>query len=152
MAVTGMMWVEKEPSFFRQEVEYVGKEKAYRAYPVKSLVDCGAVVGSHSDYPVSPNFSVPETVCFGATGYLPSHGAERIRHADQCLSREDPLKALTINVAYMWHEENRMGSLATGKLANIAVFDTDFIHDDFKDIEKAKCLATFVDGELVYKA
>lgn len=152
MAVTGMMWVEKEPSFFRQEVEYVGKEKAYRAYPVKSLVDCGAVVGSHSDYPVSPNFSVPETVCFGATGYLPSHGAERIRHADQCLSREDTLKALTINVAYMWHEENRMGSLATGKLANIAVFDTDFLKDDFKDIEKAKCLATFVDGELVYKA
>lgn len=152
MAVTGMMWVEKEPSFFRQEVEYVGKEKAYRAYPVKSLVDCGAVVGSHSDYPVSPNFSVPQTVCFGVTGYLPSHGAERIRHADQCLSREDTLKALTINVAYMWHEENRMGSLATGKLANIAVFDTDFIHDDFKDIEKAKCLATFVDGELVYKA
>ena len=52
----------------------------------------------------------------------------------------------------MWHEENRMGSLETGKLANLTVFDKDFMKDDFAEIEKAKCLATYVDGELVYKA
>jgi len=115
-------------------------------------MDCGAVVGSHSDYPVSPYFSVPHSVCYGALGYLPSHGEERLRHQAECLSREDALKALTINVAYMWHEEDRMGSLATGKLANLTVFDRDFLKDDFKDIETAKCLATYVDGELVYKA
>lgn len=45
-----------------------------------------------------------------------------------------------------------IGSLAAGKLANIAVFDCDFLKDDFKDIEQAKCLATCVDGELVYQA
>jgi predicted amidohydrolase YtcJ len=38
--------------------------------------------------------------------------------ADQCLSRKDAFRAITINVAHMWHEENRMGSLETGKLAN----------------------------------
>ena len=52
----------------------------------------------------------------------------------------------------MWHEEERMGSLTTGKLANLTVFDRDFMKDDFEDIENAKCLATFVDGEMVYKA
>lgn len=152
MAVVGMMWVEKEPSIFEQEVAFVGKEKAERGYPIKSIIDYGGVVGSHSDYPVSPQFSAPMTFCCGVIGYLPSHGKERIRHADQCLSRKDTLRAITINVAHMWHEENRMGSLETGKLANITVFDTDFMKDDFKDIENAKCLATFVDGELVYKA
>lgn len=152
MSVVGMMWVEGDDVVFKQEVDYVGKERAYGDYPIKSLVDCGAVVGSHSDYPVSPYFSVPHSVCYGAIGYLPSHGLERLRHQDQCLSRKDTLKALTINVAYMWHEEERMGSLATGKLANITVFDRDFLKDDFADIEKAKCLATFVDGEQVYKA
>lgn len=30
--------------------------------------------------------------------------------------------------------------------------DKDFMKDDFAEIEKAKCLATYVDGELVYKA
>ena len=52
----------------------------------------------------------------------------------------------------MWHKENRMGSLETGKLANIAVFDADFMHDDFTKIENSKCLATYVDVELVYNA
>lgn len=46
----------------------------------------------------------------------------------------------------------KVGSLATGKLANLTVFDRDFLKDDFKDIEHAKCLATFVEGELVYHA
>lgn len=50
----------------------------------------------------------------------------------------------------MWHEEERMGSLETGKLANLTVFDKNFMRDDFKDTENAKCLATYVDGELVY--
>lgn len=150
MAVAGMMWVEKEPEVFEQEIRYVGKEKANHAYPLKSLMDYGGVVASHSDYPVSPEFSVPWTICLGVLGYLPSHGKARIRHADQCLSREDTLKALTINVAYMWHEEERMGSLEVGKLANLTVFNQDFMKDDFADIEQAKCLATFVDGKKVY--
>ncbi len=45
-----------------------------------------------------------------------------------------------------------MGSLEIGKLANMAIFDKDFMRDDFEEIESAKCLATFVDGEMVYEA
>ncbi len=152
IAVCGIMWVGKEPDSFEQEIEYVGKEKAYNAYPVKSYVDYGGVVVSHSDYPISPSFSAPWSMCFGVFGALPSQGKETIRHADQCMSRKDTLKALTTNVAYMWHEEDRMGSLEVGKLANMAVFDKDFMKDPLEEVEKSKCLATFIDGELVYKA
>lgn len=68
------------------------------------------------------------------------------------MSRKECLKALTTNVAYSWHAEDIMGSLEIGKLANITVFDRDFMNDDMADIEKARCLATIVDGEFVYKA
>ena len=44
-----------------------------------------------------------------------------------------------------------MGSISLGKSANFAVLDRDFMHDDFTDIEKAKVVATIVDGEVVYK-
>ncbi len=152
MAVVGMMWVQKMPGTFDQEVAYVGEKKALDAYPVQSLVDHGAVVASHSDYPVSPVISVPASVCLGASGYLPSFGKDKVRNEAECLTREDTLRALTINAAYTWHEEHRMGSLTVGKLANLAVFDKDFMRDDFAEIEQAKCLATFVDGEQVYKA
>jgi predicted amidohydrolase YtcJ len=64
----------------------------------------------------------------------------------------EALRALTTNVAYSWHEEDNMGSLEIGKLANITVFDRDFLKDDLADVENSKCVATFVDGELVYRA
>ncbi len=151
MAVAGIMWVQKFPGIFDKEVTYLGKEKACNSYPVKDFIDAGAVLVSHSDYPVSPTFSVPLAVCTGANGYMPSLGIELLRNAGQCISRKDALKVLTTNVAYMWHEEDRMGSLEVGKLANITVFDKDFMKDDLAEVENAKCLATFVDGELVYK-
>ena len=76
---------------------------------------------------------------------------DSIRNIDQAISRHEALKTLTGNVAYMWHEEDRMGSISLGKLANFAVFDRDFMHDDLADIENSVCLATIIDGEVVYK-
>ena len=151
MAVCGIMWAMKDPAGFAQEAAYVGEEKSYRAYPVKSIMDAGGVVANHSDYPVSPAFSAVQAFCMGVLKKLPSRSDDYIRNIDQALTRHEALKALTSNVAYMWHEEDRMGTISMGKLANFAVFDRDFMHDDLADIENSVCLATIIDGEVVYK-
>ncbi len=156
-----MMWVEKTPMDYDMVVKYFGEELADVCYPVKFFMDHGAVVVSHSDFPVSPAFSVPQTICYGNIRYLPSNGQEMQRkntqemqrkNTNECISRMDTLKALTTNVAYSWHAEDQMGSLEIGKLANITVFDRDFLKDDLAEIEHSNCLATFTDGKLVYKA
>jgi len=152
MAVCGIMWAIREPGIFAQEVAYVGEEKSYNAYPVKSIIDGGGVVVSHSDFPVSPLFSAVQAFCLGVLKKLPSLPDDYIRNIDQAISRHEALKTLTSNVAYMWHEEDRMGSISLGKIANFVVFDRDFMHDDFAEIEKAVCLATIVDGDVVYEA
>ena len=151
MAVCGIMWAIKHPAGFPQEVAYVGEEKSYNAYPVKSIMDGGGVVANHSDYPVSPFFSAIQAFCMGVLKKLPSYPDEFIRNIDQAISRYEALQTLTSNVAYMWHEEDRMGSISLGKLANFAVLDRDLMHDDFAEIEKARIIATIVDGEEVYK-
>jgi hypothetical protein len=110
------------------------------------------VVASHSDFPVSPAFSAVQAFLMGVLKKLPSFPDDWIRNIDQAISRHEALKTLTSNVAYMWHAEDRMGSISVGKLANFAVLDRDFMHDDFAEIEKASCIATIVDGEEVYKA
>ena len=46
---------------------------------------------------------------------------------------------------------NRMGSIEFGKLANMTVFDCDFLHDDLEKVEKANIVATLVEGEEVYR-
>ena len=152
MAVCGIMWTIKHPAGFPQEVAYVGEEKSLNAYPVKSIMDGGGVVASHSDFPVSPAFSAVQAFLMGVLKKLPSFPDDWIRNIDQAISRHEALKTLTSNVAYMWHAEDRMGSISVGKLANFAVLDRDFMHDDFALIEKSKVVATIVDGEEVYKA
>ncbi|MCR5011490.1 MAG: amidohydrolase [Lachnospiraceae bacterium] len=152
VAVVGLMWVEKSYTLYQLMVDHVGQEKADAGFPVKDFLDQGAVVVSHTDYPASTALCAPWTICLGTIGYLPSNGKEMCRHEDQNISRMEALKAITSSVAYSWHEEDRMGSLEIGKLANITVFDKDFLKDDLAEVEKSKCLATFIDGEQVYKA
>ena len=45
-----------------------------------------------------------------------------------------------------------MGSIEFGKIANMTVFDCDFLHDDIEKVGNANIIATIVDGEEVYKA
>lgn len=58
---------------------------------------------------------------------------------------------MTINVAKAWRQENRMGSIEFGKLANMTVFNCDFLHDDADKLVAANVVATIIDGEEVYK-
>ena len=56
-----------------------------------------------------------------------------------------------INAAYQFGQEDRLGSLDIGKIANMVVYDTDFLNDDIEKIPDAKLISTIVDGEVVYR-
>ena len=74
------------------------------------------------------------------------------RNIEEAITREQSLRAMTICVAYQFHQEHRLGSIEFGKIANMTVFDCDFLHDDIEKVAKANIIATIVDGEEVYKA
>ncbi|MBQ9612537.1 MAG: amidohydrolase family protein, partial [Lachnospiraceae bacterium] len=74
------------------------------------------------------------------------------RNIKEAITREQSLRAMTTNVAYQFHQEHRMGSIEFGKIANMTVYDCDFLHDDVERLVQANPVATIVDGEEVYKA
>ena len=160
MAATGSipavppLWTAAIPGHYEIEVSYVGKELAENSYPIKSFYDLGANVVFHSDYPVSPMMNVKYSIYMAETRMLPKElGVETIPHnVKEAITREQSLRAMTINVARQWRQEHRMGSIEFGKLANMTVFDCDFLHDDIEKVAKANIVATIVDGEEVYKA
>ena len=78
-------------------------------------------------------------------------GTTSPRNMKEAITREQSLRAMTINVARQFHQEHRMGSIEFGKIANMAVFDCDFLHDDIEKVAQAHIVATIVDGEEVYK-
>ncbi|MBQ0058923.1 MAG: amidohydrolase, partial [Lachnospiraceae bacterium] len=152
MAAVAPLWAPKNVDYFRQEVEYVGSERAEGAYPIKSFFEAGANVVYHTDFPVSPLIGVANAVYTGEKRKYPADPDTLVRASDEFVSRYQSLCAMTKNVAYMWHEEDRLGTLENGKVANMSVFDKDFLLDDIEEVGKAEVVCTIVDGDIVYKA
>ena len=161
MAATGSipavapLWTPKFPGMYQQEVAYVGQELADQSYPIKSFYDAGANVVFHSDYPVSPMMDIKLSIYTAEKHDYPKEafgGATAPRNMGEVITREQSLRAMTINVARQFHQEHRLGSIEFGKIANMTVFDCDFLHDDIEKVAHANVVATIVDGEEVYKS
>lgn len=149
------MWTAKVPGEYDNEVVYVGEELAESAYPIKSFFDIGTNVVYHSDYPISPFMDVKRSFYMAENRALPEKdlgGKATQRNIGEAVTREQSLCALTINIAYAWHQEDRMGSIEVGKIANMTVFDCDFLNDEAEKVANANIVATIIDGEEVYKA
>lgn len=157
IAIVPPLWTPALKGVYETEIGNVGAERAASQYPIKSFYDAGADVVFHSDFPISPSFNGPVSVFCAVLRGLP--GGENggciegsVRGADEVITRQQALLALTKNVAYMWHQENNLGSLASGKIANLTVLDTDLLNDEIGKLVTAKVVATVVDGDIVYKA
>lgn len=154
IAAVPPLWTAKMPGGYEMEVAYAGKEWADRAYPIKSFFDAGTNVVFHSDYPVSPLLDVKLSIYMAEKRALPKilMDGDTQRNIKEAITRKQSLQAITINVARQFHQEHRIGSIEFGKLANMTVYDCDFLHDDAEKIVQANLVATIVDGEEVYKA
>ena len=159
IAIVPPLWTPALPGVYEMEQKNVGKERAASQYPIKSFVDAGACVVFHSDFPISPLFNVPMSVYCALLRGLPNQDANdgsiikgSVRGEKEVIDRKQALLAMTKNVAYMWHQENNLGSLATGKIANMTILDTDLLNDEAGKLLTAKVVATVVDGDIVYKS
>ena len=154
VAAVPPLWTAKMPGGYDMEVAYVGQEWADQAYPIKSFFDAGANVVFHSDYPVSPVMDIKLSIYMAEKRSVPQSlmNIDTRRNVKEAVTREQSLRALTINVARQFHQEHRMGSIEYGKIANMTVFDCDFLHDDIEKVAQANIVATIVDGVEVYKA
>jgi predicted amidohydrolase YtcJ len=156
VAAVPPLWTPAIPGNYDQEIVYVGKELADQAYPIKSFYDAGANVVFHSDYPVSPVMDIKYSIYMAEKRNVPAGfmGVEGIkaRNLKEAITREQSLRAMTINVARQFHQEHRLGSIEVDKIANMTVFDCDFLHADIEKVAQANIIATIVDGEEVYKA
>lgn len=149
IAVVAPLWAAKFPIEYDITCSYLG-DRAETEYPVASFFNAGSKVVFHSDYPISPSMSVPESVYMATTRTQPALGPEGVLNASERITAYQALEAMTTNVAYMCKEENRQGSITPGKLANFAILDTDLVNADLDKIWNAQIQATYVDGQLVY--
>ena len=68
----------------------------------------------------------------------------------QRISPEDALKAVTVNAAYQYFEEDAKGSIEPGKAADFAVLSSDPFACESEEIRNIQVLKTYKNGKLIF--
>jgi len=121
---------------------------AYDMPPLATIQNSGIVWGLGTDG-TAANQTLPfTTLSFAVTGKM-AGGTKVIR---QTISREDALIAHTRKNAYFVFQENNLGSIQAGKLADLVVLDRDYLTVPVDQIKDIKPVMTVVGGRVVYEA
>ena len=70
---------------------------------------------------------------------------------EECISREDAIRAYTITGAWQDHMEKVKGSIEIGKVADLCIIDKDILSVPAHEIGPISVLMTIVDGNIVYR-
>ena len=116
--------------------------------PLSTLQASGIMWGFGSDGSRANQIRPFTTLSWAVTGKMVG-GAKVLR---QTISREDALIAHTRRNAYFVFQENNLGSIAPGKLADLVVLDRDYLTIPADQIKDITPVMTMVGGRIVYDA
>jgi len=123
-------------------------DSAFEMAPLSTIQNSGIVWGFGSDGSRANQILPFTTLWWSVTGKMVG-GAKVLR---QTISREDALIAHTRKNAYLVFQENNLGSIQPGKLADLVVLDRDYLTIPADQIKDIKPVMTMVGGRTVYDA
>ena len=144
-----------QPSFFTNHayfwgdvhVENLGKTRADFLSPMVSAERLGLKPTNHSDAtvtPIDPIFTIWTAV-------------NRVSRSGAVIGEKErakpylALKAITINAAYEFFEEDSKGTLSEGKLADFVILDQNPLRVRPMDIKNIQVMETIKEGRTIYK-
>jgi predicted amidohydrolase YtcJ len=140
----------------RTLVGHFGYDRLRWFQPLQSLFEAGALPAGGSDHMQkigslrSNNFYDPFLAMWTAVTRQ-ARWYEGKLHPEEALSREQVIRFYTINCARALFQDQSVGSLEKGKLADFIVLDTDLLTCPPDAIRSAKVLRTYMDGKLVFR-
>jgi hypothetical protein len=128
-------------------LERLGAKRAEEgAYVWRTLMATKAIVANGTDAPVEEVDTMPGF--FALVTRRMNNGQPF--YADQKMTREEALRAYTINGAYTAFEEKIKGSLSVGKLADVTVLSKDIMTIPEEQIKTTEVVYTIVGGKVLY--
>lgn len=128
-------------------VKNLGEERAYFLSPMKSAGALGIPMSDHSDFFVTP--LDPLFIAWTAVNRISRSG--RTIGAGERIPAREAFRALTIGAAHQYGEEDRKGSLAPGKFADMVVLDRNPLAVDEMEIKNLRVVQTIKEGKTVYE-
>ena len=143
-------------SFFNDHVRFwgdlhytqvFGPERAQNISPMGWALEEGVVFTLHQDPPVK----MPNQIIGIHTAVNRTTESGRVLGEHQRISVMDAIKAVTINGAYQYFEEDTKGSITEGKRADLVILDQNPLKINKEDIDKIQVLETIKDGNTIFK-
>ncbi len=134
----------------RWAIKRIGPERIKTTYAFRSLLDAGATLTFGSDWPVAPLDPLKgiDAAMFRRTtdgsnpdGWVP----------EEKISAEEVLRAYTVTNAYAGFQEDKLGTLEAGKLADIVVLSADPTKADENTIGDIVVVRTIIGGDTVFE-
>ncbi|MHC4744148.1 MAG: amidohydrolase [Planctomycetota bacterium] len=136
--------------------QHFGYDRLRWFQPWRSIFETGGIVAGGSDHmqktgalrsinPYDPFLAMWTAVTRRAKWY------EGRLHPEEGLDRKQVIRMYTINCARALFQDDFVGSLEKGKLADFIVIDTDLLTCDENAIRNTRVLRTYFDGKLVFE-
>jgi predicted amidohydrolase YtcJ len=141
------------PSFFTEHCFYFGEthiknrgqKQAEFLSPMKTALGMGIRCANHTDFNVSPINQL--FVVWTAVNRISRAGA--IIGADERITPLQALKAITLDGAYLYREEQSKGSIEVGKLADLVILSENPLTVDPIRIKDIRVIETIKEGRTV---
>lgn len=130
--------------------EKLGPERIKLSWPIKTLLDAGAMVTLGTDCPVvalDPFIGIYRALTRVHNDGEPAGGWNPIERIDLASA----IRGFTQAPSYMEFREDELGTIEPGKLADIIVLDRNLFATPVDKIRETKVKITMMDGKIVYE-
>lgn len=123
-------------------------DRAWDMPPFRRVQDSGIVWGLGSDATAVTTTNPFFTLWFAVTGRM--IGGRKVNH--QTITREEALIAHTRSNAYFVFQEDNLGSIQSGRYADLVVLDRDYFRVPADQIKEIRPLMTMLGGKIVHQS
>lgn len=150
MKALGMGWAMQDAMYYdgERELKERGAAALKRMPPLRTALKAGVVIGAGTDAHRVANYNPFIALRWMLDGK--SAGGVALRGPEETPSRIEALRMYTSGSAWLAHDDARRGTLAVGKLADLAVLSKDYLSVPLADIGGIESLLTLVGGRAVY--
>lgn len=147
-------WMSADPDSVDILLERFGPERQGRIYRPRSVLDTGAVIAFGTDWPGAGYFSTYkplDSIQIALTRQLIGQpDAPVLEPVSQRLDLEQAIRASTLGGAHQLRMDDRIGSIAPGKLADLVVLEQDLFAIGPHDIAGVRIDLTMMNGQFTH--
>lgn len=124
-----------------------GEERLERMFAARSFLDAGVMISAHSDHPCAP---YPPLMAIHGLANRTTKAGRPIGRSQKVTVME-ALRLYTTHAAYQSFDEDRLGSLEEGKLADMVILGKDILTVPTEEIIDIPIETTIVGGRVAYQ-